>query len=289
MSSGSAIVVGGGLAGITAALDLADAGASVTLLEVRPRLGGAAYSFEREGLWLDNGQHAFLRCCTAYRELLDRLGTTSETVLQDRLAIPVLAPGNKLAWLSRDGLPAPLHLASSLLRYRHLTPRERLAAALCSRRLGKIDPQSPAADRESFGAWLRRQRQGPRATDALWELISRPTINLRADDSSLAAAAFVFRTGLLDRAENGDVGYARGPLQRIHGDAALRSLKQKGVEVRLGFRVSEIEPGFAVCGQGERLQTKSVVLALPHERALGLLPRGRYGTRGRSPGSAPRQ
>ncbi len=45
---------------------LCEAGALVTLLEVRPRLGGAAYSFEREGLLLDNGQHVFLRCCTAY-------------------------------------------------------------------------------------------------------------------------------------------------------------------------------------------------------------------------------
>ena len=63
MTRRSAIVVGGGLAGITTALDLADAGAAVTLLEVRPRLGGAAYSFERDELEVDNGQHVFLRCC----------------------------------------------------------------------------------------------------------------------------------------------------------------------------------------------------------------------------------
>ena len=61
------LVVGGGLAGITAALDCAAAGASVTLVEVRRRLGGAAYSFERDGLAMDNGQHVFLRCCHAYR------------------------------------------------------------------------------------------------------------------------------------------------------------------------------------------------------------------------------
>ena len=49
-------VVGGGLAGIAAALSCADGGAEVTLVEVRPRLGGAAYSFERDGMVLDNGQ-----------------------------------------------------------------------------------------------------------------------------------------------------------------------------------------------------------------------------------------
>lgn len=69
-----AAVVGGGLAGIAAALELADAGADVTLHEARPRLGGATFSVEREGLWLDNGQHVFLRCCTEYLRLLRRLG-----------------------------------------------------------------------------------------------------------------------------------------------------------------------------------------------------------------------
>ena len=73
MSSAAIVVIGGGVAGITAALDCAERGSEVTLVEVRPRLGGAAYSFQRDGLELDNGQHVFLRCCTAYRALLTRL------------------------------------------------------------------------------------------------------------------------------------------------------------------------------------------------------------------------
>jgi protoporphyrinogen oxidase len=110
--------------------------------------------------------------------------------------------------------------------------------------------------------------------EALWELISRPTLNLRAGEISLAAAAFVFRTGLLERAENGDIGYARVPLQRVHGDAALKTLEAQGVDVRLGFRVSEIEPGLTVAGQGERLKADAVILAVPNDRAPGLLPAG---------------
>ncbi|RBL87633.1 phytoene dehydrogenase, partial [Streptomyces cavourensis] len=68
-----AVVVGGGLAGITAALRLADAGLDVTLLEGRPRLGGLAFSFQRGELTVDNGQHVYLRCCTGYRWFLDRI------------------------------------------------------------------------------------------------------------------------------------------------------------------------------------------------------------------------
>ena len=277
-TGGRVTVIGGGLAGIAAALDCAQTGAPVTLVEVRPRLGGAAYSFERDGLWLDNGQHVFLRCCTAYRALLDRLGTTDETILQERLAIPVLAPGRPIAWLRRSRLPAPLHLSGSLLRYRHLSPPQRLSAARTALALGRVDPDDPDNDRRSFGAWLTGHGQHRQAVDGLWELIGKPTLNLRADDASLAAAAFVFRTGLLGSADAGDIGYARAPLQRVHGDAAQRTLERAGVDVRLSWRAQRIEPdaysGFAVIGAGDRLESDAVVLAVPHERAIGLLPEG---------------
>lgn len=273
-----ATVIGGGLAGIAAALELADAGAAVTLLEVRPRLGGAAYSFRRDGLWLDNGQHVFLRCCNEYRDLLRRLDTAADTVLQDQLSIPVLMPGGRTAWLRRSGLPAPLHLASALARYRPLDVPERVAAAIAARELSKVAPESAEADGQSFGTWLRQRHQSPAAIERLWELISRPTLNLRADETSLAAAAFVFRTGLLESADAGDIGYARVPLQRVHGDAALKALRQAGVEVRLGFRAERVEAepdgGLHVCGQGERISGSAVVLAVPQDRAAGMLPTG---------------
>src|SRR5205823_11675477 len=98
------------------------------------------------------------------------------------------------------------------------------------------------------------------------------------DDSSLAAAAFVFRTGLIESSQAGDIGYARVPLQRIHGDAALRVLRSAGVEVRVGFRAERLEPApegrLLVSGHGDRLLSSAVVLAVPQDRAAGLLPAG---------------
>jgi phytoene dehydrogenase-like protein len=129
MSGERVVILGGGVAGITAALDCAEAGARVTLLEVRRRLGGAAYSFERDGMVLDNGQHVFMRCCTAYRGLLARLGSERHVELQPRLHVPVLSPGRRPTSVSRTRLPAPLHLSWSLARYGRLTPLERLRVA----------------------------------------------------------------------------------------------------------------------------------------------------------------
>ena len=95
------VVVGGGLAGLAAALEAADQGAAVTLLERRPRLGGATWSFERHGIWFDNGQHVFMRCCTAYRAFLERIGSADCVFLQSRLDVPVLAPGGPAGSIRR--------------------------------------------------------------------------------------------------------------------------------------------------------------------------------------------
>lgn len=271
------IVVGGGLAGITAALDCADAGADVTLLEARPRLGGATFSVEKEGLWLDNGQHVFLRCCTEYRDLLARLGVEDDVVLQPRLQIPVLAPDRGTAWLRRTGMRPPLHLAGSLLRFRHLTARDRLRLGPAVLALRRLRLEDPALDGETFGGWLGRHGQSDGAIEALWDLITLPTVNLHASSASLALATKVFQTGLLERADASDVGYARVPLQQLHGDAAERALSERGVALRTKARVSALTPTdaeIAVSWGGTTVRVDAVILAVPHEDAVALLPTG---------------
>jgi squalene-associated FAD-dependent desaturase len=272
------VVVGGGLAGITAALDLADAGTEVVLLEARPRLGGAAYSVERDGLILDNGQHVFLRCCDQYRALLDRLGVTSDTVLQERLDIPMLAPGRRAARLRRDGLPAPLHLARSLLRLGLVSPADRARAAVAMLRLRAIDPDDPAADAQAFGDWLDAQRQSPAAIEALWRLITVATLNLEPRDASLAQAAYVFQTGLLRDAAAGDIGWSRVPLSQLHDGPARPALAEAGIELHLGARVQEVAArdggGFEVRTPDGPLGADAVVLAVQSQRVGRLLPEG---------------
>jgi 4-hydroxy-3-methylbut-2-enyl diphosphate reductase len=284
MSDTRVIVVGGGLAGITAALDSAAAGADVTMLESRGRLGGAAYSFHRDGLWADNGQHVFLRCCTEYQRLLSDLGATELVEIQPRLDIAVLSPGGRRGRLRRSSLPAPLHLAGALARYPYLNVSQRLAVTAAMTALRFVDPDDPANDRRSFGAWLRRHGQGARAVEAIWDLIVRPTINLTCDRASLAQAALVFRLGLLERTDAGDIGHAVVPLSRIHDDAGRAALARAGVDVRLRATVSSIVPergdGFTVrLADGEELCAGHVIVAVPPPRAAALVPDGAVGDR----------
>jgi squalene-associated FAD-dependent desaturase len=270
------LVVGGGLAGIAAALACADAGASVRLLEARPRLGGATWSTERDGLVVDNGQHVFLRCCSAYRGLLRRLGVESLVSIQPRLAVPVLAPNARPAWLRRDPLPAPAHLARSLLGYRLLPLRDRLHVVRTARRLGRLDPADPGVDAQRLGDWLAAQGESPAAIDGFWDLLVRPTLNLPARDASLALSAFVFQQGLLRSAGAGDIGVSSVPLDRLHAEPALRALREAGVEVLTRCRIDAIDASAAgaavVRAGGSRLDADAVIVACDHEAAARLLP-----------------
>ena len=202
-------VIGGGLAGITAAIALAETGADVTLLEARPRLGGATCSFSRDGLTVDTGQHIFLGCCSAYRGLLDRLGMTGHTTLQDRFDVTVLAPGGKKARLRRTALPGPLHMLPALGRYPFLSRTERASVARPALAMRFVDPADPAADTQRFGDWLARRGQSERTRRALWDLFSVSALNIAGDDASLALAAVVVKTGLLGKNNAADIGVPR--------------------------------------------------------------------------------
>ena len=277
MADRHVVVAGGGLAGIATALRLADAGCAVTVLEARPRLGGAAFSFRRGELSVDNGQHVFLRCCLAYRWLLDRLAVSDQTVLQPRLDIPVLAPNGGRAQLRRTvGVPAPAHLTAALAGYRLLAPADRLRAVRGALALRLLDPADPALDAQTLADFLSRHGQGDAIIDALWGIVATATLNLRPAEASLALAAKVFRTGLLDHAPAADVGYSLGPLGELHSAAARRALADTGVEVLLAHRVEHIgtAPTVRVRGRAgvRELRPDSVVLAMPPRNVFRVAP-----------------
>ena len=277
MSGGRIAVIGGGLAGLAAALECADAGAEVTLYEARTRLGGATFSVRRRDHWIDNGQHVFVRACSAYLAFLERLGARELVSLQPRLRVPVLREANRPALLRRNGLPAPLQLLGSLLRYRPLGGGERLAALRAAAALRRLDPEDPALDEQSFADWLREHGQSERAVTALWELIAVATLNVPVAEASLASALKVFRTALLETTDGGDIGVAAVPLQELHGEAAEAALAEAGARVELGAGVRSVgsqRSGFRLeLAQGVE-EADAVICAVPHQAAPSLLPAG---------------
>ena len=288
-------VIGGGLAGITAAIALAEAGAAVTLLEARPRLGGATCSFNRDGLTVDTGQHIFLGCCTAYRDLLGKLGMTEHAPIQDRFDVSVLAPGAipRRGRLRRTALPGPLHMLPALGRYPFLSLSERTGVARPALAMRFVDPARPGVDEQRFGDWLAARGQSERARRALWDLFTVSALNIAGDDASLSLAAVVVKTGLLGKKNAADIGVPALPLGELHGDAGATLLTSLGAQVLLNAKVSAIEPGAIEPGNGQEARFRvrlaraeddaalpaeipadAVVLAVPHEAAARLIPPG---------------
>ena len=249
---GKVVVVGGGLAGITAAIALSEAGADVTLAEAKPRLGGATSSFSRGGLMVDTGQHVFLRCCVAYRGLLARLGMTGAVTLQDRFDVTVLAPGGR-ARLRRTALPGPLHLGKALLGYGFLSRAQRLSVARAALAMAALNPAREDLDRQRLGDWLAARGQDEQTRRLLWDLFTVSALNTAGDDANLALAATVVKTGLLGARDAADIGVPSIPLGQLHGQAAGAVLTRLGAQVRLSAKVAGVEalsggPG----GQGAR-------------------------------------
>ena len=287
---GKIVVIGGGLAGITAAIALSEVGADVTLAEARPRLGGATTSFSRDGLMVDNGQHVFLRCCVAYRGLLARLGMTGAVSLQDRFDVTVLAPGGR-ARLRRTALPGPLHMGQALVGYGFLTRAQRLRVARAALAMAALDPAKPELDTQRLGDWLAAHGQDERTRRVLWDLFTVSALNVDGDDANLSLAATVVKTALLGARDAADIGVPSVPLGVLHGQAAGALLARLGAQMRLSAKVAAIEvltggpgPRFRVRldgatrdGAGEVIEADGVVLAVPSVVAARLMPAGTAG------------
>jgi squalene-associated FAD-dependent desaturase len=240
-------VIGGGLAGLTAALDLLDAGVDVTVHEARPTLGGAVQTLpEREGDPQpppDNGQHIALGCFTEYLRFLDRIGEGG-SYLRKRLALPVIAEDGTTS----DIKPSP----AALLAYRHLPLADRLRLPLVLARLRRAEAGG------TFGDVLRRLGSSDVAIERFWDVFIRPALNLRTDEVDAAAGLFTVRTALLGPRGSADLVLPLRPLGWMHGDAAGRVL---GDRVRLDDRVESLDD----------VDADAIVVATPPRESARLL------------------
>ncbi len=242
-------VVGGGLAGLAAALDLIDAGCEVELHEARPTLGGAVQTLpprdDDPGAPPDNGQHIGLGCFTEYLAFLERIGE-GDAYLRTRLVLPVLDEQARRSDIS----PSP----ASLMRYAHVSVRDRAMIPLVTARC-RTATARPA---ETFGALLRRLGSSDAAVARFWDVFIHPALNLPCDEVDANAGLFTVRTAFLGPRRNADLVLPRKPLGWMYGDAARRML---GDRVRLESRVETLDT----------LDADAVVVAVPPRESARLL------------------
>jgi len=257
----SVLIIGGGLAGLSAAAALGDAGFNVDLHEARAFLGGRATSY-RVGLGdetevIDNCQHVLLRCCVNLLDFYGRLG------VRDRIRFHrefyFLEPGGRTSVLRRGVLPAPLHFSGSFLAARWLGLADKLALArglLALRR----ERHREDLDRITMLQWLREHRQTPRAIERFWRQVLVSAVNEELDRMAARHGFQVFWLGFLCSNWSYEMGVPNVPLGDLYGEAAWAGRPNVRIHTR-----SQVE---SLGQHGADFK----ILALPFERAAALAP-----------------
>ena len=271
------IIVGAGLAGMAAAVELAERGERVILLEARRRLGGRAASFVDAGTGetLDNCQHVTLGCCTEYLDLCRRVGASDR--FEWHAEQYWIEAGGRESILRPGLLPAPAHYAEAFLAAAFLTMPDKLAVGRAMLAIAAAAPREFAG--RTFGELLRERDQPAGAVDRFWSPIIVSACNLSVERVSAPLAMKVFRDGFLAPglgARAGLIGVPRVPLARLY-DGVERMLAESGGEVCLGATVEQVWHD-RVQIDGEELRGRGVICALPVEKACRVIaPEARAG------------
>ncbi|MEM7682934.1 MAG: hydroxysqualene dehydroxylase HpnE [Planctomycetota bacterium] len=274
----TAVVVGGGVAGLAAAVRLAQRGVAVTLVESRKRLGGRAGSLHDPELdaWVDNCQHVLLRGCTHLIDFYKRLQVYKQVRWYSKLYFESPKSPTGLDVLAADDLPAPMHLFRSMLAITRLSPGEKWAVMRGLLSVMQVSRRGRAffAD-ESFGDWLRARRQPPGAVARFWEPVVVSACNATPDQVAAHYALQVFQEGFLYTGVAYEMGLSEIPLADLYQPAQAILEKAGGkVLTETTARAIRIDQG-RVAGVdlsgGQTVTADVYISALPADRLADAL------------------
>ncbi len=272
------LIIGGGPAGITAALRLSEHGYVVTLLEQRFELGGRLISSSESAESTDAIPPVVLGCHKATLSLLETLGTARQVRFSNRLRFEFLLSGGRLVPLRRPWLPGPLHAMLGLATFPGLPLRDRWRVLAFLERTWEGDPELPLdLGSRTANDWLTEFGQSKEARSHLWSPLAR---FLLGDDLTVVSAATFARMlshCFLSARHHTGLAIPIGGIRSLLLTPASERLTQSGATIRLGISVNQIRfDAHRVTGiqlqSGSPLVADWYVAALPHRRLCSLLP-----------------
>jgi len=272
------IVIGGGLAGLSASVALAEAGWRVRLFEQRPFLGGRAASYVLpDGEHVDNCQHVTFGCCTNLEDFYRRVGAGNKIKFFDRLIL--LDPQGRRGEMHAGVLPAPFHMTGSFLAFSPLAFKDKLCIARAFYAILQSgghpsDLDSPA--RISMLEWLQRRKQTPAAISRFWRVVLVSALSEELDRIDASYGIDVFWKAVLSNKNGYRMGVPSVALGDLY-DGCRLAIEKKGGEVtfRSPLRGLRIENGKLIAvlfDEGRQESANAYVLALPHLVLSELLP-----------------
>jgi squalene-associated FAD-dependent desaturase len=278
MPSQSVLVIGGGLAGLSCAVALADAGYTVQLLEKRPHLGGRATSYTLpDGSEVDNCQHLTLGCCTNLADFYKRVGAADKVRFYDTLYFADKT--GKRSTMRANGLPAPLHMTASFLRFGALTLADKYSIANAMMAIAMAGGKPEYREGLSMLDWLHRMKQTPGAIERFWRPVLVSALDEELAQSDARYGIEVFWKAFLGSAGGYKIGVPTVPLADLY-DGCKGAVEARGgsVKTRAGVQCIEVDPSGTqfrgvLLEDGTILHADACVAAVPHSVLLGIVPK----------------
>ena len=269
------VIIGGGFAGLAAAVDLAEQGRKVTVLERRSFLGGRAYSFtdKTTGDVIDNGQHLMMGCYHHTLNFLEKIGALGKVKFQPSPRVDFLHETEGHASFQCPNLPAPLHLLAGLVRLQSIGWSDRLRAlrvGLALQRMnGGVNGERAQLADVTVREWLNQLGQSETMQRRFWDIVALATLNETPDRASADMFARVLDQAFLHSKQDSTMVIARVGLSDLYTADAQAFIEARGGEVRLNADVEAITfDGLRVTGLtlrgGEHLETATVISAVPY-------------------------
>ncbi len=269
------VVIGGGFAGLSAAVHMANRGAKVHLVEKRAFLGGRTYSIpdRQTGEMIDNGQHVIMGCYHETMRLLRLLQTEDGIYFQRDLLIPYRSHEGLVDRLHCPHWPGPFHLLGGLMRMHSLSWKDKWSAIRFGLSL-KRKNNLPAS--ETVDEYCKRLRQPPDLSKTMWQAIALSALNEQTDKADANLFRTVMQQGFLATARDSRMGLPSVPLQSLHGEHAVRFIESRGGTVHLkksvkALNTDQCQITSVVLSTGEEIECNYCISAIPHRWLQGLV------------------
>ena len=267
-------VIGGGLAGLSAAVALADSGVRVRLFEKRPHLGGRATSYLLpDGSHIDNCQHVTLGCCINLADFYRRVGSAGQIRYYDQLYFAD-ARGDRFT-ISPSSLAPPFHMMFSFLRFSALTWADKVAIGRAMMQIATTGGHPPGVEGTSMLDWLHRMKQTPAAIERFWRVVLVSALDEELARMDARYGIDVFWKAFLSNREGFRLGIPSVPLSDLY-DGCRAAIEKRGGEVRTRatvreLRIEQSRMKSIVFDDGSEEVADAFVMAVPQSAVLDII------------------
>ena len=265
------LIIGGGLAGLSAAVQLTNAGHSIVIIERSPQCGGRTRSFRDAvtGEDVDNGQHIMMGCYHETLRYLECIGSRHLVAVQPPLRVHFCEQGGRAGWLSALPLPPPLHALLALLRFDLLAWSERIAVVRAARALLAANPATDTRlQSQTVEDWLNEHSQPKRCRKAFWDVLAIGMLNEQSAFASASLFVGTMQRILSGKRTDASIALLSAGLSRVLVEPAVAFLQSHGSEVMLSSTVESFseengEIRGAILAGGRTISPRAVISAVP--------------------------